>query len=85
MVPAAELTRLGWRLPVSPAHVVAFAFPCADQCQPAGAASRSWRTSLILKRGKVLGDDVRAPSREVAEAAAVAAFQRRRLVVQERG
>jgi hypothetical protein len=52
-------------------------------------ALRSWRVSLIRKKGQVLGD-VEAPSREVAEAAAVSAFslteeQRKRLVVQERG
>jgi hypothetical protein len=50
---------------------------------------RKWRVSLIRKHGQVLGD-VEAPSREVAEAAAVSAFsltqeQRKRLVVQERG
>ena len=49
---------------------------------------RSWRVSLIRKHGQVLGI-VEAPSREVAEAAAVSAFslteeQRKRLVVQER-
>ena len=33
-------------------------------------AAKSWRASLILKRGKVLGD-VEAPSREAAEAEAV--------------
>ena len=49
---------------------------------------RSWRVSLIRKHGQILGD-VEAPSREVAEAAAVSAFslteeQRKRLVVQER-
>jgi hypothetical protein len=52
-------------------------------------AAKSWRSSLILKRAKVLGD-VEAPSREAAEAAAVRTFnlspeQRSRLVVQERG
>jgi hypothetical protein len=56
---------------------------------PRAAAPRSWRVSLIRKRGQVLGD-IEAPSREVAEAAAVSAFslteeQRKRLVVQERG
>jgi hypothetical protein len=49
---------------------------------------RKWRVLLIYKRGLVLGT-VEAPSREVAEAAAVSAFslteeQRKRLVVQER-
>ena len=49
---------------------------------------RSWRVSLIRKKGQVLGN-VEAPSREVAEAAAVSAFslteeQRKRLVMQER-
>ena len=49
---------------------------------------RKWRVSLIRKHGQILGD-VEAPSREVAEAAAVSAFslteeQRKRLVVQER-
>jgi hypothetical protein len=52
------------------------------------ATLRSWRASLIRKRGQVLGD-VEAPSREAAEAEAVRAFnltneQRTRLVVQER-
>jgi hypothetical protein len=51
-------------------------------------ALRKWRVSLIRKHGQILGD-VEAPSREVAEAAAVSAFslteeQRKRLVVQER-
>ena len=52
------------------------------------AALRSWRVSLIRKRGQVLGD-VQALTREAAEAAAVQTFgltkeQRSRLVVQER-
>ena len=58
---------------------------------PGGAAVRSWRISLLRVRAqtKVLGI-IKAPSREVAEAAAVRAFslteeQRKRLVVQERG
>jgi hypothetical protein len=56
---------------------------------PHGAASRSWRASLIRNRGQVLGD-VEAPNREAAEAEAVRTFnlspeQRSRLVVQERG
>jgi len=60
--------------------------PVAD---PRGAASRSWRASLIRRRGQVLGN-VETPSREAAEAAAVQEFnltaeQRSRLVVQERG
>jgi hypothetical protein len=55
---------------------------------PRAAASRSWRASLIRKRAQVLGE-VQAPSREVAEAAAVRELnltdeQRSRLVVQER-
>jgi hypothetical protein len=54
---------------------------------PRGAASRSWRASLICRNGQVLGD-VEAPSREAAEAEAVSTFgltpdQRSRLVVQE--
>ena len=49
---------------------------------------RSWRVLLIRKRTQVLGI-VEAPTREVAEAAAVSAFslteqQRAWLVVQER-
>jgi hypothetical protein len=60
-------------------------------------ARRRWRVSLIRKRSRYLGfvstrilGYVAAPSREVAEAAAVSAFsltedQRKRLVVQERG
>jgi hypothetical protein len=56
---------------------------------PRGAASRSWRASLIRKRAQVLGD-VEAASLEAAELAAVRTFnldrdQRKRLVVQERG
>ena len=59
-----------------------------SNANPRAIASRSWRVSLIRKRGQVLGN-VEAPSREVAEAAAVSAFslteeQRKRLVMQER-
>jgi hypothetical protein len=55
---------------------------------PRAMASRSWRASLIRRKGQVLGD-VDLPGREAAEAAAVEAFnlnaeQRSRLVVQER-
>jgi hypothetical protein len=57
---------------------------------PRGVASRSWRVSLTRARAqtRVLGI-VKAPTREVAEAAAASAFnltedQRKRLVVQER-
>jgi hypothetical protein len=55
---------------------------------PSGAASRSWRASLIRSKAQLLGD-VEAPSREAAEAEAVRTFkitpeQRNRLVVQER-
>jgi hypothetical protein len=51
--------------------------------------TRSWRISLLRSKAQFLGY-VDAPSREVAEAAAVSAFsltedQRKRLVVQERG
>jgi hypothetical protein len=60
--------------------------PSSDN--PKAAASRSWRASLIRKRARVLGD-VKASSREEAEAEAIRKFdlddeQRRRLVVQER-
>jgi hypothetical protein len=53
----------------------------------AQARPKSWRASLIRKRGQILGT-VEAPTREKAEAAAVREFnlsddQRRRLVVQE--
>jgi hypothetical protein len=49
---------------------------------------KTWRVSLIRKRGQILGD-VEAPNRDAAEAAAIREFslteeQRRRLVVQER-
>jgi len=49
---------------------------------------RSWRVSLIRKKGQFLGT-VEAPNEKAAEAAGVAEFdlsddQRRRLVVQER-
>ena len=52
------------------------------------AKLRSWRVSIIRKRGQYLGT-VDAPNEKAAEAAAVAEFdlsdeQRRRLVVQER-
>jgi hypothetical protein len=55
---------------------------------PKAAVSRSWRASLILKRARVLGD-VKASSREEAEAEAIRKFdlndeQRNRLVVRER-
>jgi hypothetical protein len=56
---------------------------------PRGAASRSWRASLIRKKAQILGF-VDVPDRASAEAAAAKAFnldadQRSRLVVQERG
>ncbi len=49
---------------------------------------RTWRVSLIRKRGAYLGD-VAAPDREAGEAAAVEEFkltaeQRKRLVMEER-
>jgi hypothetical protein len=52
------------------------------------AKLRSWRVSVIRKRGQYLGT-VKATNEKAAEAAAVAEFelsdeQRRRLVVQER-
>jgi hypothetical protein len=52
------------------------------------AKQRSWRVSIIRKRGQYLGT-VDAPNEKAAETAAVAEFdlsdeQRRRLVVQER-
>jgi hypothetical protein len=54
----------------------------------AAAKLRSWRVSIIRKRGQYLGT-VEAPTQKAAEVAAVAEFdfsdeQRRRLVVQER-
>jgi hypothetical protein len=56
--------------------------------KPAAAKLRSWRVSIIKKRGQYLGT-VEAPNEKAAEAAAVAEFelsdeQRRRLVLQER-
>jgi hypothetical protein len=56
--------------------------------KPTVAKLRSWRVSIIRKRGRYLGT-VEAPNDKAAEAAAVAEFelsdeQRRRLVVQER-
>jgi hypothetical protein len=56
--------------------------------KPTAAKLRSWRVSLIRKRGQYLGT-VEAPNEKAAEAAAMAEFdlsdeQRRRLVVQER-
>jgi hypothetical protein len=52
------------------------------------AKPRSWRVSIIRKRGQYLGT-VEAPNEKAAEAAAVAEFdlsaeQRQRLVVSER-
>jgi hypothetical protein len=56
--------------------------------KPFAAKLRSWRVSIIRKRGQYLGT-VEAHDAKAAEAAAVAEFdlsdeQRRRLVVQER-
>jgi hypothetical protein len=56
--------------------------------RPTAANLRSWRVSIIRKRGQHLGT-VEAPNEKAAEAAAVAEFdlsdeQRRRLVLQER-
>jgi hypothetical protein len=56
--------------------------------KPTAAKLRSWRVSIIRKRGQYLGT-VEAPNEKAAEAAAVSEFalsdeQRRRLVVQER-
>jgi len=50
---------------------------------------RSWRASLIRKRGQILGT-VEAATRSAAEAAAIKTFQlsedqRKRLVLQEQG
>jgi hypothetical protein len=55
--------------------------------KPAAARLRSWRVSILRKRGEYLGT-VEAPDREAAEKAAVESFaldddQRRRLVVQQ--
>jgi hypothetical protein len=60
----------------------------AARKKPTAAKLRSWRVSIIRKRGQYLGT-VEAPNEKVAEAAAVAEFnlsdeERRRLVVQER-
>ena len=56
--------------------------------KPTAAKLRSWRVSIIRKRGQYLGT-VEAPNEKAAEVVAVAEFdltdeQRRRLVVQER-
>jgi hypothetical protein len=56
--------------------------------KPFAAKLRSWRVSIIRKRGQYLGT-VEAPNEKAAEAAAVAEFnlsdeQRPRLVIQER-
>jgi hypothetical protein len=55
--------------------------------RPTAAKLRSWRVSIIRKRGQYLGT-VEAPNEKAAEAAAVAEFnlsdeQLRRLIVQE--
>jgi hypothetical protein len=60
----------------------------AARKKPPAAKLRSWRVSIIRKRGQYLGT-VEAPNEKAAEAAAVAEFdlsdeQRRRLVVHER-
>jgi hypothetical protein len=62
--------------------------PCDPPKKKDAAKLRSWRVSIIRKRGQYLGT-VEAPNERAAEAAAVAEFdlsdeQRRRLVVQER-
>jgi hypothetical protein len=56
--------------------------------RPTAAKLRSWRVSIIRKRGQYLGT-VEAPNQKAAEAVAVAEFdlsdqQRRRLVLSER-
>ena len=56
--------------------------------KPFAAKLRSWRVSIIRKRGQYLGT-VEAPNEKAAEAAAMAEFdlsdeQRRQLVIQER-
>jgi hypothetical protein len=56
--------------------------------KPFAAKLRSWRVSIIRKRGQYLGT-VEAPNEKAAEAAAMAESdlsdeQRRRLVIQER-
>jgi len=56
--------------------------------KPTAAKLRSWRVSIIRKRGQYLGT-VEAPNEKAAEAAAVAEFdlsdeQLRRVVVSER-
>ena len=60
----------------------------AGRKKPTAAKLRSWRVSIIRKRGQYLGT-VEAPNEKAAEAAAVAEFdlsdeQRRRLVVSDR-
>jgi hypothetical protein len=57
--------------------------------RPTAAKLRSWRVSIIRKRGQYLGT-VEAPNEKAAEAAAVAEFnisddQRRLLIVREQG
>jgi len=56
--------------------------------KPFAAKLRSWRVSIIRKRGQYLGT-VEAPNEKATEAAAMAESdlsdeQRRRLVIQER-
>jgi hypothetical protein len=60
----------------------------ASDVKRSAAKLRSWRVSLIRKRGQYLGT-VEAPNEKAAETAAVAEFdlsaeQRQRLVVSER-
>jgi hypothetical protein len=62
--------------------------PAPKRKKPTAAKLRSWRVSIIRKRGQYLGT-VEARDQKAAEAAVVAEFdlsveQRRRLVVQER-
>jgi len=59
-----------------------------QKARETAAKLRSWRVSIIRKRGQYLGT-VEAPNEKAAETAPVAEFdltdeQRRRLVVQER-
>ena len=76
------------RFESSPLHSYEAAMSSRSRSR-AAPSRRSWRASLIRKRGQVLGI-VEAASRAAAEAVAVRRFelseeQRKRLVVQEQG
>jgi hypothetical protein len=72
--------------PSLPAGYISRGMRSAPKKKAVAAKLRSWRVSIIRKRGQYLGT-VEAPNEKAAEAAAIAEFdlsdeQQRRLVVQ---